>query len=131
MSVENTLDSSLSNDIKVKTPKAKIPKLKEIKIESKPVLKKLEPETMRKLSALREKANKKEYGRKVRDSEILSLALSLVEQAHLEALQEATYSENDRLKIAHAEYQKMHGKLTLDQFIGKLLSGEIHRESKV
>lgn len=125
MSVENTLDSSLSNDIKVKTPKPKSPKLKEVKLESKPVLKKLEPEAMRKLSALREKANKKEYGRKVRDSEILSLALSLVEQAHLEALQETTYSESDRLKIAHQEYQKANGKITLDQFIGKLLKGQV------
>lgn len=88
-------------------------------------MKKLDAESSKLLSQLREKANKKAFGRKVRESEILGMALKLVEQSHISQLQEATYSERDRLDMAHAQYQKAHGKITLDAFIGKLMRGEI------
>jgi hypothetical protein len=92
-------------------------------------LKKLDADTAKVLFALKEKANKKDLGRKVRDSEIIHLGLSLIELSHLEGLRESTYSEQDRLKLAHQEYQKQNGKLTLDQFIGKLLKGEIQKNN--
>lgn len=88
-------------------------------------LKKLNADTTKLLAGLREKANKKDLGRKVRDSELIHLGLTKITSDDLENLKEATYSEQDRLKMAHEAYQKAHGKLTLDQFIGKLLKGEI------
>jgi hypothetical protein len=94
-------------------------------IKRKNVLKKMDPESAKLLASLKEKANKKQYGRKIRDSEILAKALSLVEQRHLQELQDATLSEKDRLHIAHEEFAKQHGKISLDQFIGRLLKGEI------
>ena len=90
------------------------------------VMKKLDAETAKLLSSIKEKANKKPFGRKVRESEILSLALGLLKPEHIIQLQEATYSERDRLEMVHADYQKAHGKLTLDAFIGKLMRGEIN-----
>ena len=92
-------------------------------------LKKLDPETAKLLASLKEKANRKSYGRKVTDSEILAVAVSLVKPEHLKLLQDQTLSEQDRLKIAHEEFQKKNGKLTLDQFVGKLLRGEIRAQS--
>ena len=89
------------------------------------LLKKVDSETAKLLAQLKEKANKKALGRKVRESEILSVAVKQVNLEHLKDLQESTYSEQDRLKLAHDDYQKSHGKISLDQFIGKLLKGEI------
>ncbi len=89
------------------------------------ILKKLDPETAKALQSLKDKANKKSFGRKVRDCEIIQVALKQVSPEHIKELQEATLSEKDRLALAHEEYQKQHGKTTMDQFIGKLLKGEI------
>ncbi len=88
-------------------------------------LKKLDVDTVKLLAQLRERANRKEFGRKVRDNEIIYLALTLLEAKHIEDLKEQTYSEQDRLRFAHLEYQKAHGRISLDQFIGKLIRGEI------
>lgn len=88
-------------------------------------LKKIHVETARQLSALKERANKKPFGRKIRDGEIIALGLKLIEQKHLVDLQEQTYSEKDRLLMAHETYQKLNGKITVDQFIGRLIRGEI------
>ena len=88
-------------------------------------LKKIDPESARLLSQLRDRANKKSYGRKVRESEILARAIRLVAQDDIREIQDQTYSERDRLQMAHEEYVKANGKISLDQFIGKLLKGEL------
>lgn len=90
----------------------------------KPLLKKLDPETAKLLTTLNEKANKKTHGRRIRDSEIIHLGLTLIGTKDLETLKQASLTEKDRLNIAHEEYQKQHGKITLDAFIGKLLRGD-------
>ena len=87
-------------------------------------LKKLTPETAKLLGSLKDKANKKDLGRKIRDSELIHLGLTKITTDDLETLKESTYTEQDRLKIAHEEYQKEFGKITLDSFIGKLIRGE-------
>lgn len=88
-------------------------------------LKKIDAETARLLAQLKEKANKKTFGRKVRDGELIATGLKLIEADHIATLQQQTYSERDRLHMAHEDYQKANGKLSLDQFIGALLKGEI------
>ena len=89
------------------------------------ILKKLDADTAKLLGQLKDKTNKKVFGRKVRDSEIIAIALKQITSEHIRFLQEETYSQKDRLALAHEEYQKDHGKLSLDQFIGKLLKGEL------
>ena len=91
-------------------------------------LKKLDPESGRLLAALKERANKKAVGRKIRDSEILSLGLRLIEPNHILGLQDKSLTEKDRLQIAHSEYQKENGKISLDQFIGLLIRGEFSKK---
>lgn len=61
----------------------------------------------------------------IRDSEIINLGLKQLSQDHLLLLQEATLTGKDRLAIAHENYQKTHGKITLDQFIAKLVPCDI------
>ncbi len=92
------------------------------------VLKKLDTESARILQSLKDKVNKKSFGRKVKDSEIIAKALTLMDANHLQELQDATLSEKDRLHMAHENFVKQNGKITLDQFIGKLLKGEIREQ---
>lgn len=89
------------------------------------ILKKVDLETAKVIFQIKEKANKKNFGRKVRDGEIVALAVRLLKPEHILELQEATFSEQDRLHITHEEYMKQHGKVSLDQFIGKLIRGEV------
>jgi hypothetical protein len=92
---------------------------------SKSCLKKISADSAKALSLISEKANKKDFGRRVKDSEIISMALTLMTDKEIKLLQEATFSEKDRLHMAHSEYVSKNGKITLDDFIGKLLRGEI------
>lgn len=93
------------------------------------MLKKIDMETAKQLQAFKDRVNKKSFGRKVRDAELLALAVSLLNESHIQPLQEATYSEKDRLNIVHSEFQKSHGKISMDQFIGRLLRGEIQNKN--
>ena len=94
-------------------------------IKKRSFLKKLDPDSAKILQSLKDKVNKKPYGRKVKDSEIIAKALSLIDAHHLSELQDATLSEKDRLHMAHEDFTRQHGKISLDQFIGRLLKGEI------
>lgn len=93
-------------------------------------LKKIDSETFKLLQQIKDRANKKLIGRKIKDGEIISLALKLINADQIKELQELTYSEKDRLALAHDEYQKKNGKLTIEQFISKLLNGEILTKNK-
>lgn len=111
-------EEKVEKSSKEKSPEKTVPKKRN-------VLKKLDAESAKILQSLNDRANKKSYGRKVKDSEILAKALQLVESHHLQELQDATLNEKDRLHMAHENFAKQNGKITLDQFIGKLLKGEI------
>lgn len=120
-----TNDSATQNmqpDKKVIKPKtAEKSMTKNIRIN---VLKKLDQDSAKLLSAIKDKINKKSVGRKIKDSEIIGLSLRQLSDDHITQLRQQTYSEKDRLALAHDEYQQNNGKITLDQFIGKLLNGE-------
>lgn len=94
------------------------------------LIKKLDAKTAASLASLRDKANKKSYGRKVKDTEIIALGLQLIGQADIQALQQRTLSAKDRVNLAHEEYSKAHGRVSLDQFLDKLLKGEISVNQK-
>lgn len=87
-------------------------------------LKAVTPESAKVLSQLREKANKKNFGRPVKECEIIEVALGLVTVEHLRELQERTVRPKDRVRAAFAAYQKTHGKVSLDEFMARLLAGD-------
>ncbi len=88
-------------------------------------LKKVDLDTSKLIAQIKEKVNKKNFGRKVRDAEIISLAVRQLTPDHIKELQDATLSENDRLRMLHEDYQREHGKITLDKFIGLLIRGQV------
>lgn len=120
METQQTNDSSSKNQHQVK----------KVKTEKTSVLKKLDPETGKILKQLKDKINKKSFGRNIRDTEIISLSLGLIGNDHIQKLQESTLTEKDRLHIAHEDYVKENGKITLDQFIGILIRGQISQTNK-
>ena len=120
METQQTNDSSTKNQHQVK----------KVKTEKTSVLKKLDPETGKILKQLKDKINKKSFGRNIRDTEIISLSLGLIGTDHIQRLQESTLTEKDRLHIAHEDYVKENGKITLDQFIGLLIRNQISQTNK-
>lgn len=115
------METAISNS----EPKVTEPKIKKTSPKKQLVGKKVDPETNRLLQTIKDKVNKKNFGRSITDSEILIIALKQIQPQHILELQESTFSEKDRLHIAHDDYTKAHGKITLDQFIGKLIRGEL------
>jgi uncharacterized protein YjgD (DUF1641 family) len=120
------METAQAND---STPKIS-QQVKKVKTEKVSVLKKLDPDTGKTLKQLKDKINKKSFGRNIKDSEIISLSLSLIGPEHISKLQETSFSEKDRLHIAHEDYVKENGRITLDQFIGMLIRGQITKNSK-
>lgn len=92
-------------------------------------MKKLDTDTMKLLGKLSDQANKKDYGRRVRDGEIISFALKLVTPDHIKELQEKTISGKDRLQIAFQSFQKKNGKSSFEDFIGTLLGSGVENPS--
>lgn len=92
--------------------------------------KKLSPEGLKLMLSVRAKANKKNFGRKIRDSEILTLALGLIQPEHIKHLQEQSLSQSDRLAMAHEDFQRSFGKISKDEFLGKLLRGEVNAQAQ-
>ncbi len=89
------------------------------------VLKKLDLESAKLLAAIKDKINKKSAGRKIKDSEIIGLALKQLNTEHIKTLQQMTYQEKDLLQLAHEDYVQVHGRISLNQYLGLLIRGEI------
>lgn len=88
-------------------------------------VKKLDIETNKLLFQLKEKVNKKPFGRKIRDSEIIALSIRKIGPDDIKLLQESTFTERDIIAIAHEKYVKEKGRISLNEYLGKLVRGEI------
>jgi len=80
-------------------------------------------DTKRRLLAELAKVNKKDFGKTVRSDALICLGLSLVNDAHIKSLQEASMTNSDRLEQRYREYCKKHGATSKDEFLGKILTG--------
>lgn len=81
-------------------------------------------ETRKRVLADLGRVNKKDYGKKVRADDYLSLAVSLIQPEHIQKLQEGSLSNADRLDRDYREYVSKHGFISKDEYLGKRLSGE-------
>ena len=63
------------------------------------------------MKTLLAKINDKTYGRKVTSSELIELALSLINKEHFESLRSVTLSNQDKLNLEHQRHQETHGKI--------------------
>lgn len=71
------------------------------------------------------KANRKDFGRRVRADEYILLAISRITPADILALQNASMSHADRFERDHRDYVAKHGPISKDDYLGRRLSGEI------
>ena len=88
-------------------------------------------ETKRRFLGELVRLNKKDFGRPVKADELLALLLNLLADEQRSKLQNATFSNADRLEMRYREYAKKHGRMTKDEFLGKLLTGDIGEEPAV
>lgn len=101
---------------------SKVSKPKPISVSTTPI--RVKRETRKKILNELARANKKDFGRKLRAEDLIALAITLVQPEHIKQLQEATLSNADRLEQQYKDYVAKHGNLSKDAYLGKLL-GEI------
>lgn len=71
------------------------------------------------------KANRKDWGKRVKADELVLLAISRITDSDITTIQEASMSHADRLERDYREHVAKHGPLSKDDYLGKRLSGEI------
>ena len=86
------------------------------------------PETRKKVVQELERINKKEFGRKISLDRLVGLAITLIQPEHVKQLHDEALSNADRLELGYREYAAKHGPLSKDEFLGKLLQGEIRAD---
>lgn len=86
-------------------------------------------ETRKRLLAELARVNKKDFGRKVRVDEFISLAVSLVTPEYIVKLQESSLSNADRLERDYKVFVSKHGHMPKDEYLGKRLTGEISAQN--
>ena len=79
-------------------------------------------ETKKKIQSLLLTINKKDFGRKIKPDDFLSIATDLIDKQHISKLQESSFSNKDRLEMHFKNYQQKNAKITKDEFIGMLLA---------
>lgn len=85
----------------------------------------LNKSTAESLRRLVEKANKKEYGKRIRADQIVNTALALVRPEHLIDLQQSSMSNADRIEALFKVQVEKKKSLTKDEFYGLLLAGKL------
>lgn len=66
--------------------------------------------------------NRKDIGKPVTPDQYISLAISLLTPEHLETLKTQSLSNKDRLQKRYQKHCAAHGKISMDDFLGVLLS---------
>ena len=79
-------------------------------------------EVFRTIQRLVKLANKKEYGKLITKSDILTVALDLVDEQSLEQLRVHSLRPKDKIDLAYKKYCQEHGRISRDEFLGKLYS---------
>ena len=73
--------------------------------------------TERTIRTIVSQVNKKKIGRKVVPDDVISKALSLIQEEHLEDVKRSTYSVDDLLSLRHREYCEQHGHISKESFL--------------
>ena len=98
-----------------KTAARQVNKLKSIRVQL---------ETQRKAERLLAVANKKRIGRKVKVDQLLSIALDLVTDGHLQTLQDQSLTNEDRKELLRQKYIETRGQISRDEFTGFMMSAD-------
>lgn len=77
-------------------------------------------DTRRDLARLVEKVNKKQFGKKVKISEVIALAITLIGEKHIQELQQFSLTNADKIEMQYKDYIRQNGSISKDDFLGKL-----------
>ena len=69
-------------------------------------------------------ANEKPTGKKIKLDEVLQIGLGLVQQGHIEKLQENSLTHEDRKEILRQKYIAARGPISKDEFTGFMMTQE-------
>ncbi len=81
----------------------------------------IKPKAQKKLTALLSKANKKDFGKRIKATDLIEVALELIQDTHIKQIQEQSLSNADLLEIRFREYTKNNGKISKDEYLGILM----------
>ena len=77
--------------------------------------------TLRSIRQILNRLNKKAHGRKVTTDDVVSKALSLLQDEHFEEIKKMTYSSQDHLDLQYQEYCRLNGQVSKEKFLEMLL----------
>lgn len=77
--------------------------------------------TARTIRSIIHKLNKKPLGRRVVFDDVVSTAVSLLQDKHFEAIKESTYSGKDHMELKYKEYCRINGYISKERFLEILL----------
>ena len=80
----------------------------------------VDKETQRDLNRLVDKINKKQFGKKVKISQIIALSVKLIGDEHIKELQHNSLSNADKIEMQYRDYIRQNGAISKDEFLGKL-----------
>lgn len=87
-------------------------------------------ETKKRIQAELAKINKKDLGRSILADDYVALAITLVTPDHVRQLQDASLTNADRLQRDYREYIAKFGHVTIDQYLGLLMSGKLQEKAQ-
>jgi hypothetical protein len=102
------------------TPVHDNPKSKPIPSQTVPI--RIHKTTLRQLKSLLQTCNRKSHGKRVKPSDLISKALTLINESHIEEIQKSTYTSEDQLEIEFKKYCSTNGSISKDQFLKIILS---------
>ena len=85
-----------------------------------------------KLTGIMRQANQNRLGRKrIRALAVIEYALDLVTEEHIAELRNQILTNSERLEVMHRGYKYSHGEISFDEFVGKLVGGQLANPKKI
>lgn len=84
----------------------------------------------KRLTTLLNRANKKDFGKKIKGHQLIEFGLSLITDSHIKSIQENSLSNSDLLELKFRDYVKKNGKISKDDFLGILLEQNYRNDSQ-
>ena len=81
-------------------------------------------ETRKIVESILKTANEKPTGKKIKLDEVLQMGLGLIQQSHIEKLQESSLTHEDRKEILRQKYIEVRGPISKDEFTGFMMTQE-------
>ena len=89
--------------------------------------------TRKRVMEFLQKANRKDWGKRVKADDLILLAINRVTDNDIAKLQQESMTHADRFEAAYNEYISQNGPMPKDEYLGKRLNGEIsaHQHTQI